>query len=329
MNTLEHIPAGLQPDNLHLHDMPVAATDMRSEVLQGLRLPQKQLSPKFFYDATGSELFEQITALPEYYPTRTEQQIMRQFGSEIFSAINAGSVLIEPGSGGCHKIQPLLEANGPSAYVPIEISRDALYDAATALARAFPATEFHAICADFTQPMQLPRSVPDAHRMVFFPGSTIGNFEPTEAVGLLRRLRDMMQGEGQLLVGVDTHKDTALLDAAYNDSAGVTAAFNRNMLHHLNQSLGCDFQPDRFDHLAFYNEDLNRIEMHLRSRGRQQVQIGDEWVQFEDGETLHTENSYKYRPQDFQRLAADAGFSPLECWQDDQSLFSVHLMTCN
>ncbi|TVP61294.1 MAG: L-histidine N(alpha)-methyltransferase [Halomonadaceae bacterium] len=313
--------------NLHLHQLPLYPTPLETEVVRGLSARQKTLPAKLFYDDTGSWLFEVITTLPEYYLPRAEREIFQHQGHEIWPHLHAGAVLVEPGSGSCGKIQPLLENTAPRAYVPIEISGDHLWSAANSLAARYPWLSIHAVCADFTQPLELPAAVPEAVRTVFFPGSTIGNFPPGEALKLLGNLRQLLGPGGQLLLGVDTHKSRATLEAAYNDSRGVTAAFNKNMLRHINRALGMDFNLEQFAHLAFYNEREKRIEMHLRSLRTQTVHLGEHRFTLARGETLHTENSYKYRPKEFAALASRAGFLWQHCWQDPQRAFSVHLLS--
>jgi dimethylhistidine N-methyltransferase len=312
--------------NLHIHRLPLPPQDVLAEILDGLQQPQKRLSAKFFYDEQGSKLFDVITELPEYYPTRTEQRIFQEHHQEVCEALGKQSVVIEPGSGNCEKARMLLRESDAQAYVPIEISDIHLVTAAEQLAAELPHLEVHAVCADFTQTQELPGAIPEGMRVGFFPGSTIGNFEPQDAIALLRTLKDWVGSGGSLLIGVDTKKDPQVLHDAYNDHQGVTAQFNLNMLHHINRVLGADFDLDQFEHHAFYNEKLGRIEMHLRSLCRQQVRIGTAAIEFHAGETIHTENSYKYEAQEFAKLAEQAGFDPQHCWQDPQRYFGVHYL---
>src|SRR5690606_24855643 len=231
---------------------------------------------------------------------------------------------IEPGSGNCQKVRPLLRCGKATTYVPLEISANHLIAAAQTLAKDFPDVAIHAVCGDFTQTRRLPEAVPDGPRVAFFPGSTIGNFEPPDAVRLLQRLRGWLGADGGLLIGVDTRKDPRVLNAAYNDAQAVTAAFNLNMLHHLNWILNANFAPELFVHEAFFNEPHGRIEMHLRSLRDQRVRVADRWIEIAAGESIHTENSYKYDPEAFAELAARAGFRHRHCWQDQAGYFSVH-----
>ena len=300
--------------------------DGRAEILAGLGEPQKRLDPKWFYDERGSQLFDRITRLPEYYPTRTEMDILREHSGAIAECCGVDSLLIEPGSGSSEKARLLLDDLQPAAYVPIDISADFLRESALGLAREYPWLDLYAICADFNGGWDYLDDLPAQRRLVFYPGSTIGNLEPAQAEAFLRRIGEVVGSDGGLLVGVDTHKDTATLDAAYNDSAGVTAAFNRNMLRRLNELLGANFDEESFTHRAFYNTDLRRIEMHLVAREAQQVHCAGEVLEFAAGESLHTENSYKYAPRDFAELAGRAGLTMERSWLDDRGLFSVHYL---
>ncbi|TBW55158.1 L-histidine N(alpha)-methyltransferase [Marinobacter halodurans] len=298
--------------------------DLVAEVLDGLSQRQKTLSPKFFYDEQGSRLFESITEQPEYYPTRSERMVLRNKAGEIADHLGPDATLIEPGCGSCEKVRLLLDALQPAHYLAMDISADFLLKSAGAVAGAFPDLDVQAVCADFSQLDQLV--VPDSpgRRVVFFPGSTLGNFSPSMARHFLRSVRDLVGADGGLLIGVDRHKDTDVLDAAYNDQAGVTAAFNLNALTHLNRILPADFDTDRFSHRAFYNTDARRIEMHLRSDCDQTVQCAGRPIAFREGETIHSENSYKYTFDQFDRLATAAGFQVESEWSDAQSLFSVY-----
>ena len=300
--------------------------DVRSEVLHGLSCHPKRLSPKFFYDESGSQLFDKICALPEYYLTRTEIGLLKSYGDEIASAIGHDSVLLELGSGSSIKIMLLLELLRPDLYVPIDISKSHLQASAHRINECYPWLRVHAVCADYSQPWQLPYPLHGENRVVFFPGSSIGNFEPEQAITLLTTVGDKVGSGGGLLIGVDLKKDVATLTAAYNDSQGVTAAFNKNMLTHLNRQFEGNFEPDRFEHRAFYNEALGRIEMHLQSCCDQLVRLAGHTIQFKQGESLHTECSYKYTIDEFHRLAARAGWEPVEVWQDELRRFSIHYL---
>jgi dimethylhistidine N-methyltransferase len=295
----------------------------RQDVIAGLSLPQKTLPPKHFYDAAGSRLFERICRLPEYYPTRTELAITRAQLAAITRFAGRGGVLVEYGSGESLKTRLLLRALRPSAYMPVDISEDALRLAVAKLRRAFPATRIAPVVGDFTRPLDLP-ALAERDRLVYFPGSTIGNLTPHEAQAFLRMTRGQVGPRGAMLVGVDLKKDANLLHAAYNDARGVTAAFNLNLLARINRELGGDFDLRRFAHYAFYNAPLGRIEMHLVSLAAQTVNVGNHRFAFERGETIHTENSYKYSVEEFQALAAEAGFRSAKVWTDRRGLFSLH-----
>lgn len=307
--------------------MQNAPQEMMQEAFAGLKKVQKTLPSKFFYDERGSQLFEKITKLDEYYLTRTEYQIMHDHISEIASAVGPESVIIEPGSGSSKKVRLLLD-NLPdiTGYIPVEISQEYLSQVVKELRKEYPNLLIKPVCADYTQPFQLPRLYkPFEYYIVFYPGSTIGNFRPEEAQQFLQMLSGFMVPGGGLLIGVDMKKDKAILEAAYNDSKGITAAFNKNMLVRLNRELGADFDVDWFTHEAIYNEGKGRIEMHLVSDQEQAVHIGDEVFYFEEGETIHTENSYKYSPGDFKALVSD-WFEVKKVWTDDEELFSLQYL---
>ncbi len=312
--------------HVRFEDQHPGQQDAGRELRRGLAQPQKTINPKFFYDAVGSELFDQITRLPEYYPSRTEKAILTTYRDQMAHYCGRGSVIIEPGSGSSEKIRLLLDALQPSVYVPLDISADFLQQAAQRLGEEFPAVEIHAICADFSHNWSLPVTLPAGKRVVFYPGSTIGNLEPEAAVTFLQRMRQWVAPGGGVLLGVDLHKSSDLLNAAYNDAAGVTARFNLNLLAHLNTVLGTRFDPAKFRHKAFYCEVRQRIEMHLVSVEKQTVVCGDETFAFETGETIHTENSYKYTPQGVRDLAERAGLSVAQSWLDEEALFSVHYL---
>lgn len=313
-------------NSVHFHDLHPTPADMRAEVLAGLAQAQKRIAPKFFYDAAGSALFDAICNLPEYYPTRTEIAILRTHGAAMAARLGREALLIELGSGSSLKIQVLLEALRPAVYMPVDISREHLLDSANRLAGDFPGLAVHAVCADYSVPFALPVEDHEHPRAAFFPGSSVGNFEPTDAARFLRRVAALLGPGGRLLIGVDLRKDTARLEAAYNDAAGVTAAFNLNLLTRFNRELGADFDLDGFRHQAFYNTAEGRIEMHLRSLRPQQVQIGAARFAFRAGESIHTECSYKYSIAGFHALAQQAGFVPEAVWTDPEDLFSVHCL---
>lgn len=316
----------IEKEGLTVHQMPALPTDELAELVHGLTQPQPRVSPRFFYDQRGSELFDNITRTDEYYPTRTEAEIFSCYLSEMIDASRC-SLLLEPGSGNCEKAERFFETGCVTHYIPIEISSDFLIESCHALLQRYPGLCIHAICTDFTCCDSLPTNIPEEGRMLFFPGSTIGNFDPDEAEQLLKRFRAMVGESGYALIGVDLQKDPAILDAAYNDRAGVTAAFNLNALHHLNRRLGCDFKPRHFAHRAFYDEEIGRVEMHLVCRQDTQVNVGEHNISLEAGQSIHTESSWKYTTKGFQELATRAGFIPVEVWTDERRWFSVHLLS--
>lgn len=284
----------------------------------------RSISPKYFYDAEGSRLFDRICELPEYYPTRTELGILERSAGEMAALAGRGAEIVEFGAGSLHKVRLLLQAfDGPARYVPIDISGEHLRDSAAVLRGAFAGLDVQPVVADYTQPLQLPPASGRGRRIGFFPGSTLGNFTPDEALAFLRHAADLLRG-GALLLGADLVKDPHVLHAAYNDAQGVTAAFNLNLLARANRELGANFALPQFAHYAFYNAPLQRIEMHLLSRVRQSVSVGGERYAFEEGETLHTENSYKFTVDGLRELAQRAGFRPGRVWTDPDRLFSVH-----
>lgn len=294
-----------------------------ADVLNGLSTGRKTLPSKYFYDAHGSHLFEEICELPEYYPTRVETALLKRCAHEVAGLVGEGATLVEFGAGALKKVELLLAAmNRPSAYMPVDISGEFLNAQSDALRLRWPGLSVRPVIADFTT-AQLPPARPGESRFGFFPGSTIGNFDPEDACAFLRRARAALAGGG-ILVGVDLVKAPSILHAAYNDAAGVTAAFNRNILVRMNRELGAGFDPAAFDHYAFYNPRWRRIEMHLVSAAAQTVDVMGQMVSFVEGETIHTENSYKYSVGDFQDLALAAGYMPLRAWVDDQRLFSLH-----
>ncbi|RZL91361.1 MAG: L-histidine N(alpha)-methyltransferase [Variovorax sp.] len=310
-------------------DTPPAALEVDQsafacDVLAGLARRPRSIPPKYFYDAQGSALFDRICELPEYYPTRTELRILTERAAEIAHHIGRGAEIVEFGAGSLTKVRLLLGAlEAPQRYLPIDISGEHLESAAARLRADHPGLAVQPIVADYTQPFALPAVAPGGRRVGFFPGSTLGNFDPEEALSFLRSAARMLEGGG-LLIGVDLIKDPALLHAAYNDAQGVTAAFNLNLLHRANAELGADFDPARFAHAAFYNAPLQRIEMHLVSRRAQTVNVLGERFSFVEGETIHTENSHKFSIDGLRALAARAGFGIGPVWTDPERLFSVH-----
>ncbi len=303
------------------------APGFREDVIAGLIATPKRISPKYFYDERGAVLFEQICDLPEYYPTRTELTIMRRHCPEMAGLIGPRVQVIELGSGSGLKTRLLLKhLDLPVSYVPVDISGEMLQLTAAELGRLYPQITVQPVHADFFGEFEIPDPPrPARSRLVYFPGSTIGNFTHRESVGLMASVAGICRPPGHLLIGVDLKKDKTVLEAAYDDSAGVTAEFNLNLLHRIRRELGADLEIDDFEHLAFYNETDGRIEMHLRSRRRQSFTIDGVPISFEEGETVHTENSHKYTPDEFAALAGEAGFERVEIWTDHRSLFSVQL----
>lgn len=307
-------------------DLHPRVEDVSTEVVRGLSAPFKSLSPKFFYDERGSKLFEAITVLAEYYPTRTELGLFDAHLAEIAAIIGDGSCVIEYGSGSSLKIRKLLDALAPQAYVPVDISRDYLLSGAKILSEDFPALDVFPVCADFSQDIELPEAVQNLNLIGFFPGSSIGNFLPQQAQQFLQRVAQTLGAGGHLLVGVDCKKDAQIVESAYNDSEGVTAAFNLNALAHLNRVLGANFELDAFFHEAHYDEALGCIQMFLRSAKAQRVTIGANYFDFAEGERLHTENSYKYTPEEFIGLAKASGFACPHFWRDPDQYFGLYLL---
>ena len=308
------------------HDLAPGEENFRDAVLKGLGRVRKAIPCKFFYDARGSALFEEICLLPEYYPTRTEIAILEENADEIAAQMGPHCRLIEFGSGASHKARILLQAlDRPAAYVPVDISREHLREAAASLAGDFPELPVTAVCADYTRPFPLPSLPgPSGRRVGFFPGSTIGNFEPAAAEGFLANCAGILGSGGEMLIGVDLKKDIPILDAAYNDRAGVTAAFNLNLLERINRELDGDLDLDLFEHFAFYNEAQGRVEIYVRSLADQAATIAGRRIDFAAGELVHTEYSYKYAVPEFRALAARSGFRPIDTWTDPAELFSVH-----
>ncbi len=310
------------------YDQKPPPPDIAAEVLHGLRQSRKLISPKYFYDAQGSKLFDAITRLPEYYLTRTEIGILRANRSAIADHVADGACVVEYGSGSSDKVRILLDACNPAAYVPVDISKDHLAALARAVANDYPTLSVYAICADYSVELSLPPPVAALPRMAFYPGSSIGNFDPDAAQAFLAGVAHTVGSGGALLLGVDAKKDVAVLDRAYNDSAGLTARFNRNLLQHMNDAIGANFDPQAFEHRAEYNEVAGRVEMYLDAKRDQLVTINGERIAFAEGEPLHTENSYKYAPEEFIALAAKAGFECEEMWQDQRRYFTVLLLRC-
>ena len=297
------------------------------DVLAGLTARPKWLAPKYFYDRAGAQLFEQITALPEYYPTRCELAILRDNAAAIARWVPDGAALIEFGSGSSQKARLLLAAAPQvAAYVPVDISSEMLAAEADELRRDHPGLMVLPLETDFTKPFRLPAAVAAMPRAGFFPGSTIGNFEPHEACSFLRHAGRILGQGAILIIGVDLIKDAKLLNAAYDDAAGVTAKFNLNLLTRINRELDGTFDLDGFSHEAFYNSERHRIEMHLASKKRQKVRVCGRVIDFRAGETIHTENSYKYTLESFGALARGSGWTPVAVWTDADKYFSVQAL---
>ncbi|MEA2855819.1 MAG: hypothetical protein QOH98_140 [Methylobacteriaceae bacterium] len=306
-------------------DWVPAANDFADAVVAGLSSSPKTLPCRYFYDARGSELFEAITDLPEYYPTRTETAILAAHASDVADRVADGAILVEFGSGSSRKTELLLaEMLDLAAYVPIDLSDSALAGAKERLEARFPALHVHPILGNFTDEVIYPFDLSSRPKVGFFPGSTIGNLTPSEAIGLLAGMGRTLGPDGRLIIGVDLKKDPHTLVGAYNDAAGVTAAFNLNLLTRINRELRATFDLTQFRHDAVYNPREGRIEMYLVSERAQQAGIIGHTFSFAKGERIHTENSYKYTVPEFQELARHAGWEPQEVWTDKDSLFSVH-----
>ena len=314
---------------LPLVDQAPDTESFREAALAGLRKPQKQISSKFLYDERGSKLFDRICELDEYYPTRTEIGIMRDNIDAITDAIGSQVRLVELGSGSSMKTRILLDhLEDVAVYVPIDISKAHLVEAAEGIADAYPGVPVQPLCADYTASFDLPEPPQPASRtVVYYPGSTVGNFQPEDARHFLRRIADGTEEGAGLLIGVDLKKDVDVLEAAYNDAEGVTAAFNMNLLRRMNRELDATFDLDRFEHLSVWNEEKGCVESFLRSTDEQTVTVAGESFSFEAGETIHTEYSFKYTLDEFADLMAGAGFSVEEVWTDDRSYFSVQYCT--
>ncbi|MDH3700281.1 MAG: L-histidine N(alpha)-methyltransferase [Alphaproteobacteria bacterium] len=310
-------------------DLAPEPDDFLSDVLTGLSRPQKKLPCKYIYDERGSQLFDQICELPEYYPTRTEMALLAAKGAEIAACVGPSAQIVEYGCGSVQKIRLLLDAlQHPVSYVAVDISREHLLNAAAALAEDYPGLEVHALCADFSKPFDVPpvSKAPDARRVGFFPGSTLGNFNRKDAVGFLASAAQSLGTGGGMVIGVDLKKDEALLNAAYNDSQGVTAQFNLNLLERINRELKGDFDAGSFTFRAHYDDVKGRVESYLYSSREQSVRVDGHNFKFDKGESIHTENSHKYSVAEFQNLAEDAGFEHKRVWIDDDALFSIHFL---
>ena len=311
---------------LELFDQNPSIGDIFSEVLAGLSTADKRLPPKFFYDSRGSLLFDEITKLPEYYLTRSEVAILKENRAEIASIVGHEACVVEYGSGASTKIRILLEGLKPSAYVPVDISRDHLMNSSAQIATDYPNISVYPTCADYTDYFSLPAQVDGLRPIAFFPGSSIGNFEPSRAAEFIDNVRKLVGRNGLLLIGVDAKKNTTTLNAAYNDSSGVTEAFNLNILRHLNERIGTNFDLAGFRHFAEYNPELGCVQMHLESKLKQQVMLDEYVFDFDIGERIHTESSYKYTSDEFLSLVSAVGFKCQSSWTDDKNYFNVFLL---
>jgi dimethylhistidine N-methyltransferase len=318
--------------NIHINRLQTAplldpqTSAFALDALEGLTQTPKTLSPKYFYDVAGSDLFEQITLLPEYYPTRTELGILRDRGAEIAKHIPQRAALVEFGAGATTKVRLMLKSCAFNAYVPVDISGEFLHLQADALRKDFPDLAVHPVIGDFTKTFELPAEVRDMPKVGFFPGSTIGNFEPDEASRFLCRAAEILGQGALMIIGVDLEKDEKMLYDAYNDAAGVTAKFNLNLLVRMNRELGANFDVSSFAHRAVYSRKHHRIEMHLFSLRTQKVRLCGRTVPFAAGESIHTENSYKYSIPRFAALARASGWRLDTSWTDTNSMFSVHAL---
>jgi dimethylhistidine N-methyltransferase len=308
-----------------------AASDLRSDfeadVIAGLSADPKSLPPKYFYDAEGSRLFEEITRTPEYYLTRTETAILKDHVGELADLVPQSAALVEFGSGACIKVQILLDhVPAIAAYLPVDISGEFLRGEAERISASYPRLAVHPVVTDFTKPFQLPAQFAKMPKTGFFPGSTIGNFEPHDAVAFMRHAAATIGHGGVLVMGVDLVKDPAILNAAYNDAAGITDKFNLNLLRRINRELEGNFDLQAFEHHAVYNRERRRIEMHLASKKRQKVTVAGRMFTFRAGESIHTENSYKYTQGSFAALARGCGWTPEIAWTDEAELFAVYVL---
>ena len=326
------VACAYRPSRLEFHDFGPDLGDFRQALIDGLSGPDKAIPCRFLYDARGSALFEKICKLPEYYPTRTELGILRAIAPHIAERLGQGVQMIELGGVSSLKARILLDAlDEPNAYIPVDISRDHLRASAEALYAEKSGLSVLAVCADYTQPFELPTAPGSGPRMGFFPGSTIGNLRPDKAIAFLASWADRLGPGSVMVVGVDLRKDSAILEPAYDDAQGVTAAFSKNLLVRANRELGADFDPDAFSHRARYDAASGRIEIHLESLADQTAHIpgkdgGDVAIPLAQGERIHVEDSYKYSLEGFKTLARAAGFRPTAHWTDDNQLFSVHYL---
>jgi len=315
--------------NVKFHDLTPEADDFHKDVIEGLCNRPRAIPPKYFYDKRGSELFDAICEQPEYYPTRTEISLLQYYARDIAERIGPDCILVELGSGASEKVRLLFDALKPTGYMGVDISKEFLLDATGKLAHDHPWLEVHAVCADFSQVLEIPKHFHEQQHIAFYPGSSIGNFTPDDAVVFMEQIAEMVGKNGKLLIGVDLKKDEAILNAAYNDAAGITAEFNLNLLTRMKNELGAEYEDGAFAHQAFYNESEGRIEMHLVCTKNTKLIIDGKPFSFHLGDSIHTENSYKYSLDEFKSLAERSGFDVEEVWTDRKNLFSVQLLTVN
>ena len=301
--------------------------NLYEDIVEGFEQNPRSIPPKYFYDHIGSQLFDDITQTVEYYPTSTERGILSSNKNDIISQLPNECILIEPGGGSCSKVKIFIDELHPSAYVPMDISEQYLMKSSQELAKEYPWLNVHAICNDFTAEISVPNEISFKNRVVFFPGSSIGNFHPADAVEYLIKIATLIGEGGKLLIGVDLKKDKQILENAYNDQQGITSKFNLNLLARINRELKSDFDLDGWQHYAYYNEVEGRIEMHLRSLYEQIVNIEENEYYFDKNDYIHTENSYKYSIEEFQSLASKASFNSEMVWMDEKKLFSIHLFS--
>jgi dimethylhistidine N-methyltransferase len=311
---------------ISFHDFAPEQDSFLEEVVEGLSKQPKKISPKFLYDKRGSELFDEICTQPEYYPTQTEVGILQKHADDIAKHIEPGCVIVDLGSGTSEKARFLFDALKPVGYMGVDISKDFLLDATQKLAEEYPWLDVHAVCTDFSQQLELPEHFNGNQKLAFFPGSSIGNFEPEAALLLLKRIAAAIGEGGKLLIGVDVKKDKEILDAAYNDDAGITGEFNLNLLQRMQDELQAEVDVDSFSHHAFYNDKRGRVEMHLVSDCDQTIEIDGDEFSFSKDESIHTENSHKYNINEFNELAKKASFEVERVWTDNAQLFSVQLL---
>lgn len=325
MNMLEAVPA----KEFDFFTFSSPETRAEEEVLLGLSQAQKKIDPKYFYNSRGSELYEAITRTADYYPTAAENEILRTYALAIAAVSPRNATVVEPGAGSCKKIEYLLSALRPDVYMPIDVSGDSLKEACSRLAEKYIWLDCVGVVGDFAHIDSISQLLPNRKRIAFFPGSTLGNMEPEVAAKFLLKLRNIAGEEGSILIGVDNVKDENVLNRAYNDSEGITAEFNRNILLSLNEAAGTDFIPENFEHKAFFNAEKSRIEMHLVSKCHQVTWLSGKPILIERGETIHTENSYKYTEAAFKELARRAGLSCTHTWSDSKNYFTVYNLVRN